>query len=130
MEYQIEVREIEPVRVAFMKYRGIVAKANKVFPNVFKSVRGKTNGAPFFSYQSMDPKTGFGELELCVPTEEIPAGNGIEVKEMPRIKAICVTHRGSYETIELAYTAIDEYAAVHELRLAAPFREVLIKGPV
>ena len=44
-------------------------------------------------------------------------------------EAICVTHRGSYETIELAYAAIDEYAAVHELRLAAPFREVFIKGP-
>ena len=50
MEYQIEVREIEPVRVAYIKYKGFAPEANKVFPNVFKSIRGQTNGAPFFSY--------------------------------------------------------------------------------
>ena len=49
MEYQIEVREIEPVRVAFMKYRGIVAKANKVFSrNVFKISAGKDKRCSVF----------------------------------------------------------------------------------
>ncbi len=47
MQSQFEVREIDPVRVAYMKYRGLEAEANKAFPNVFKSVRGKVNGAPF-----------------------------------------------------------------------------------
>ncbi len=55
MQYQFEVREIEPVRVAYMKYRGLATEANKVFPNVFKSVCGKTNGAPFFSLFSHGP---------------------------------------------------------------------------
>lgn len=129
MEYQIEVREIEPVRVAYMKYRGIASEANKVFPNVFKSIRGKANGAPFFNYLSMNPETGVGELELCVPTEEMPTASGIEVKEVPRIKAVCVTHRGSYKTLGKAYAAIDEFAAENKLRLAPPFREIYIKGP-
>lgn len=40
MQYQIEIREIEPVRVAYMKYKGIAAEADRVFPNVFKSIRG------------------------------------------------------------------------------------------
>ena len=47
MEYQIEIREIEPVRVAYIKYKGFAPEANKVFPNVFKSIRGQANGAPF-----------------------------------------------------------------------------------
>ena len=29
MQYQIEIREIEPVRVAYMKYKGIAAEANR-----------------------------------------------------------------------------------------------------
>lgn len=33
MQYQIEIREIEPVRVAYMKHRRIAAEANKVFSN-------------------------------------------------------------------------------------------------
>ena len=51
MNYQIEIREVEPVRVAFMKYKGFAPAANKVFSNVFKAIRGKTNGAPFFAVQ-------------------------------------------------------------------------------
>jgi effector-binding domain-containing protein len=129
MEYQIEIRDIEPIRVAFLRYKGIAAEANKVFPNVFKSVRGKTNGAPFFCYYVMNPETKMGEMDLCVPTSETPAGNGIEVKEMPRIRAVCVTHIGSYETLYKAYGAIDQYAAEHNLQLQPPFREVFIKGP-
>ena len=54
MEYQIEIREIEPVRVAYIKFKGFAPEANKVFPNVFKSIRGQSNGAPFFCYLSMN----------------------------------------------------------------------------
>jgi effector-binding domain-containing protein len=129
MEYQIEIRDIEPIRVAFLQYKGIATEANKVFPNVFKSIRGKTNGAPFFCYYMMNQETKLGEMDLCVPTAEIPAGNGIEVKEIPRIKAVCVTHIGSYETMYKVYEAIDKYAAEHGLQLQPPFREVFIKGP-
>ena len=66
MEYQIEIREIEPVRVAYIKYKGFAPEANKVFPNVFKSIRGQANGAPFFSYLSMKPRHQNGRYgTLC-----------------------------------------------------------------
>lgn len=129
MNYRIEIKDIEPIRVAFMRYKGIVTEANKVFPNVFKSIGGKANGAPFFNYYAIDPKTKIGELELCVPTAEIPAVSGVEVKEFPRIKVVCATHIGSYETMENAYVEIDKYAEEHNLTLQPPFREVFIKGP-
>lgn len=129
MSYMIEIRDIEPVRIAFMRYKGIVTDANKVFQNVFKAIRGKSNGAPFFCYYSVDPKTKEGELELCVPTMEDPIGNGITVKEFPRIKAVCVTHIGSYETLGEAYAAIDRYATEQGIQLQVPFREVFMKGP-
>ena len=63
MEYQIEIREIEPVRVAYIKFKGFAPEANKVFPNVFKSIRGQSNGAPFFCYLSMNPETKMGDME-------------------------------------------------------------------
>lgn len=129
MNYNIEIKDIEPIRVAFIRYKGVAAEANKVFPNVFKSIRGKANGAPFFCYYVMDQETKTGEMDLCVPTAENPNGNGISVKEIPRIKAVCVTHVGSYETMQYAYEAIDRYAQENKLTLQAPFREVFIKGP-
>jgi len=129
MNYEIEIRDIEPIRVAFIKYKGIATQANKVFPNVFKSIRGKSNGAPFFCYYAMDQQTKIGEMELCVPTAETPNGNGVSVKNVPRIKAICVTHVGPYETMWHAYEAIDCYSRENNLTLHPPFREVYIKGP-
>lgn len=84
MSNMIEIRDIEPVRVAFMRYQGLACEANKVFPKVFKAIRGKANGAPFFCYYAMDPQTRMGELELCVPTAETPVSGGIKIKEMPR----------------------------------------------
>ena len=99
------------------------------FPNVFKSIRGKVDGAPLFNYIKMDSQSKIGTIELCVPTQENPCGNGIEVKELPRIKAVCVTHIGSYDSLKMAYDAIDKYTMENHINLMPPFREVFIKGP-
>lgn len=32
MDYEIEIKDIEPIRVAAMYYKGIVTEAAKVFP--------------------------------------------------------------------------------------------------
>lgn len=129
MNYKVEIREIESIRVAYMKYKGNALEANKIFPTVFKSIRGKTNGAPLFNYISMDMKSKTGIIELCVPTEELPQGSGVEIKELPRIRALCVTHIGSYDNLGLAYNAIDKFAEENNIVLVPPFREIYIKGP-
>ena len=45
------------------------------------------------------------------------------------VKAICTTHIGSYESINLAYKALTDYAAANRLETFTPSREVYIKGP-
>jgi effector-binding domain-containing protein len=129
MNYKIEIKDIEPVRAAVMRYKGPAAGASKVFPNVFKAIQGKASSSPFICYHKMNQETKTGDMELCVPTAEIPSGNGVAAKDLPRIKAVCVTHIGPYETIHYAYEAIDRYAQEKMLTLQPPFREVFIKGP-
>ncbi|SHI94585.1 effector-binding domain-containing protein [Clostridium cavendishii DSM 21758] len=129
MNYTVEIKNIESIRIAYMQYKGVVTESNKFFPNVFKSIKGNSNGSPFLCYYSLDKKSKIGELELCVPTNETPNKNGISVKETPRIKALCTTHIGSYENLFLAYEAITQYALEHSISLKMPFREVYIKGP-
>ncbi|MTI67946.1 MAG: GyrI-like domain-containing protein [Firmicutes bacterium] len=129
MSYNVEFKDIEPIRVATIRYEGHVKNASKVFPKVFKAVKGKLNGAPFFNYYEMNQDTKIGKMELCVPTEEEPNGNGVRVKYMPRIKALCVTHIGPYETLCNAYEAIDQYVQENPVILQPPFREIFIKGP-
>ncbi|MFV0393198.1 MAG: GyrI-like domain-containing protein [Coprobacillaceae bacterium] len=129
MNYEVTINDVEAMRVAYTRYKGDVLKANTVFPSVFKSIRGKTNGAPFFNIIQMNPETKIGEIELCVPTLETPSQSGIEVKELPHVKAVSVTHVGPYEQMDEAYRAITRYANDHKLELVPPFREVYIKGP-
>lgn len=129
MSYSVEVKDIEPIRVAYIPYKGVATEANKVFPSVFKAIQEKANGAPFFCYYVMDQNTRMGEMDLCVPTAENPNANGITTKEIPRVKAVCVTHVGPYNTMQNAYEAIDRFARENELSLKPPFREVFIKGP-
>jgi len=129
MNYEIEIKDIEPVTVATMRYKGPVTEAAKQFPNVFKAIKGKSNVAPFFCYHTFDQKTGIGEMELCVPTAETPNSNGVTLKDLPRAKAVCFTHIGSYDALPMAYEAIHRHIQEKGLSIQPPWREVFIKGP-
>ncbi|QUH29821.1 GyrI-like domain-containing protein [Vallitalea guaymasensis] len=129
MKYDINIKDIEPIRVAAMGYKGNITQASRQFPNVFKSIRGKSNGAPFFAYYDIDKKNGIGELELCVPTGETPNSQGITIKELPRVRAACLTHIGGYDGLPKAYEAMRNYIEENNLKVQPPWREVYIKGP-
>ena len=58
----------------------------------------------------MDSQTNIGELELCVPTEADSENPGVSIKEIPRVKALCVIHIGPYESMHHGYEAIEAYA--------------------
>jgi effector-binding domain-containing protein len=129
MNYTIEIKDIEPVTVAAMRYKGPVTEAAKQFPNVFKAIKGKSNGAPFFCYHTVNLENGISDMELCVPTVETPNGNGVTLKDLPRAKAVCLTHIGSYDVLPMAYEAIHRHIQENGLSIQPPWREVFIKGP-
>lgn len=129
MNYTIEIRNLEPTRVALSHYNGPVQDAPKYMPAVFKSVRGLTNGAPFIGYLSLVSPQGEAEMILCVPTAETPSAQGVEIAQLPGGKAACLTHIGPYNKMHLAYEAMNRYLAENGLSLRPPCREVYIKGP-
>lgn len=69
------------------------------------------------------------DIELCVPTTKLISAATIDSKILPAIKAICTTHTGNYESINLAYKALLDYATSQNLKCLTPSREVYIKGP-
>lgn len=129
MNYNIEIKNIESVTAAVMKYKGPVTEAANYFPNVFKSIMGKSNGAPFFCYYGVDSEANIGEMELCVPTAEIPKSNGITIKNFESTKAICVTYVGPYDKLPNVYEEVCRYIQQNGLDIQPPWREVFIKGP-
>ncbi|MBS4536542.1 GyrI-like domain-containing protein [Clostridium sp. D2Q-14] len=129
MNYNIEIKNTEPITVATMSYNGPITEATKFFPKIFKAIKGKSNGAPFFCYHEFNEKTGIGKIELCVPTSEVPNANGITLKNLSPKKVVCLTHIGPYDTLPMAYETMHCYIQEHNLSVKRPWREVFIKGP-
>ncbi|MGC6768847.1 GyrI-like domain-containing protein [Enterococcus sp. LJL128] len=129
MSEQISIKNIEPVRVAYRSYQGDVRSAGKLMPSIFKAIRGRNTGAPFFCIYKTDPKTKIGEVELCVPTAEQPAAADVGIKTFPQMRALSLIHKGSYDTLAAAYKQLSVYIQKNDLTVTGACREVYIKGP-
>ena len=128
MNYEIKIMDIEPVLAATLRFNGKHKDAGKHFPDIYKALKGKSSGPPFFCYFNKEIQE-IADIELCVPVSEKKELRGIIVKELPRIKAVSTVHTGSYETIGNAYQALTEYILEKQLKTDIPSREVYIKGP-
>jgi len=128
MEYVIEKKELNAVEVATMRFKGAYKDVGKYFGLIFKEAKNKAQGTPFCCYHD----AGFSEdadIEVCVPVKGFVTSGDIVVKQLPRISAICTTHTGGYDTLNLAYKALLDYAQQHNVRCGLPSREIYHKGP-
>ena len=128
MSYKIEVKEIAPVTVASIRYKGKYSDVGTYIGKIYKAVKNNGAGAPFNCYYDAEFKED-ADIELCVPTTKLIYDNSISAKKLPAIKAICITHRGGYDKLNLAYKALLDYANEHNINCLTPSREVYIKGP-
>lgn len=128
MNYKIEVKEIAPVIIASIRYKGKYSDVGKYIGKIYKAVKNKGTGAPFNCYYDAEFKDE-ADIELCVPTTELIHDSSISARKLPAIKAISTTHIGSYDKLNLAYKALLDYANEHNINCLTPSREVYKKGP-
>ena len=128
MDYEIKIKNIEPLLAATLRFNGKPGEAGRHFPDIYKALKGQSSGPPFFCYHNKKFDE-IADIELCVPISEKKELRGIMIKEFPRIDAVCTVHTGSYETIGKAYEALFEYIAEKQFKTFLPVREIYIKGP-
>lgn len=126
---EVSIKNIESLEVAFLVYRGHVSGAQKIFPNIFKSIGGDLAGAPFMVYKNIDRETLIGEFELCMPTTVEPLGYGVRKKIIQPFNAISVIHKGPYESMNSTYNEIKDYIEKNNIDVKGVFWEIFIKGP-
>lgn len=129
MKYEILLKEIAPVYVASIRYEGKYSDVGNYIGTIYKSVKNQADGCPFNCYYDSDYKADSADIELCVPTKTLIQGKDINAKKLPKIKALCTTHIGNYDTINLAYKALYDYGKGHNLTFQTPSREYYVKGP-
>ena len=129
MNYEIEVKEIAPVSVASIRYKGKYSDVGKYIGTLYKVVKGDAAGAPIQLYHDAEYMEDGADLELCVPTEKAVSHPDVALKKLPAVRALCTTHAGSYEKLNLAYKALMDYANENHLNFTTPSREIYVKGP-
>lgn len=129
MSYKVEIREIAPVMVASIRYRGKYSDVGKYIGKIFQAVKGDGAGAPFSLYYEAEFKEDDADIELCVPTKKLIKDNSVTARVLPALKAICTTHVGSYEKLSSGYKALYDYANEHGIVMLTPYREIYQKGP-
>lgn len=127
-KYKIENIEIQKMLVASIRFTGKYSDLDKYVPLLYKAVKNNKDGKHFNCYFDEECVKN-ADIELCVPLKKHITDISIECKVLPKIKAICTKHYGSYDTLYLAYKAMFKYANANNLKILTPSREVYIKGP-
>ena len=128
LKYNIEVKNIDIIKYISIRYKGKYSDVGKYIGRLFKAAKSKVQGPAFNLYYDDEYKEE-ADIELCLPVKgEINLGEFM-VKELPKVKALCLTHIGAYENINLAYKEVVDYAKKNKIELLVPSREIYIKGP-
>lgn len=134
MEYQVELVELAGQPAAIV--RGVMSMADigpfigEAFGRVLRVVaeQGLSVTGPPFGRFNPGPD-GFG-VEAGFPVDRPPvAQDGVDALELPAGVAVQVMHRGSYETVRDAYTALQDWQGEHGYQPTAPPWECYLDGP-
>ncbi len=128
MNYTFEIKEIQVQKIVSIRYMGSYQEVSKYIPILYKEAKANSNGAPFNLYHEEEYKE-VTDIEICLPVKKPITSSKVVYKELPKIKALCTTHIGSYETLSSAYKAILDEAKEKGFDLLLPTREVYLKGP-
>ena len=128
VNYIIEVKDIPAVKVAFIRFKGKYSDCGERMSTIYKAIKGDAKGEPFNCYFDDEYKEQ-ADIETCVPVSKQASDPKVITKELPQIRAISTIHTGTYESINMAYKAIFDYAKEKNISCLTPFREIYIKGP-
>ena len=91
----------------------------------------KIVGPPITIYHDHEYTEEEGDLEIAVPiTGKVTINDAdIEVKNLPKRKVVSLVHKGSYETIGMAYKALLEYISEEGLETMGPMMDIYLNDP-
>jgi DNA-binding transcriptional MerR regulator len=127
--FEIEVKEVAPLKVAGFRWRGSYADTGKALGRVCRRYGRHTRGKPVNLYYDDEVKDEDADVESCVPVDEAPAADGFEVHTLPGGRCVSLIHKGPYAEIHRAWARVLGYVQEKGWTAALPYREVYLKGP-
>jgi effector-binding domain-containing protein len=127
--FEVEVKELAPLKVAGLRWKGSYADTGKYLGQVCRRFGRHTRGKPFNLYYDDDFKEDDADVESCVPVEKAPEVDGFAVHTLPGGRCVSLIHKGPYDDIGRTWGRVLGYIEEKGWTAALPYREIYLKGP-
>ncbi len=138
-----EITEVEvgPIRVVGMRRKGAYGDVGKMLPELFERTMGaglKMAGPPLYLCHEKDMEevqramaAGDADLEVALPIEgRVPARSGLKAYTIKGGRMARTVHKGPYDRVGEAYTALFEWMSRNGKQAKGPFREIYLNSPM
>ncbi len=133
--YEVVLKTIEPQLVAAIReVLPTYGDVGRLFGELFGFVGrrgGRPVGAPLAIYHDAEFRERDADVEAAVPIDrQVQSEGRVVVRELPGVDAMaCVVHRGGYDAVGEAYSALMAWIQANGYRTSGPSREVYLRGP-
>jgi effector-binding domain-containing protein len=134
-DYQVVIKKVEPQLIASIRailptYGHLGQLYEELIPYVY-SRGGKPAGPTMYMCHDMEYKEKDVDVEAGFPiAEAIAASDRVKVYELPGMaEAACTIHKGPYEGIGEAYSAIMAWTESNGYQITGPDRELYLTSP-
>ena len=120
------------MRIASIRWKGRYSESGRHIGRLAKKLYRFLAGKPFNMYYDEGFKEEDADIETCFPVreaKEIAAPEDITIRMLPGGKVVSIIHKGPYDQLGRTYEKISAYLKQKNYRVAAPPREIYIKGP-
>lgn len=127
--YEISEITLPQMLVASFRTRKAYHEVGTHVSMMYKEIKGCASGDAMFNLYYDEDYQEIADMETCIPLRKSFTPQQLEIRTLPSIKGITLTHVGRYDTLNIAYKALLDYAKQHHYELIRPSREIYIKGP-
>jgi effector-binding domain-containing protein len=134
------VKEVPKTRVISKRDKGIIGETiGRLIGELMGVIQMPENQAnfvrivgPFMTiYHDHEYKEKDADIEVAIPvTGKVTIDDpSFEVKNLPEHKAASLVHKGSYETIGMAYKKLYEYIVMNDFEMSGPMMDIYLNDP-
>jgi effector-binding domain-containing protein len=129
---EIVEKNVPDMRIASIRWKGRYGEVGRYMGKIARHLHRYLAGAPFNMYYDECYKEEDADIETCFPVredKEIAAPAEITIRKLPGGKVVSIIHKGPYDQLGRSYEKISAYLKEKNYRVAAPPREIYVKGP-
>ncbi len=130
VDFEIREKEVDPVEVAGLRWKGKYADTGKAFQQLGRLAGRYIKGKAINLYYDGEYREDDAEIESCFQVKKGIKGKGeFSVHALPGGRCISIIHKGPYDQLSHSYARLFGYLQEKGYSLQLPIREIYLKGP-